>query len=62
MGSLIGQRFCCDFKGNTMSIAKRALLIQRTLGTRYAAGYLRNRKVSLSLARKVLTGKMGALQ
>lgn len=45
-----------------MSIVKRALLIQRTLGTRYAAGYLRNRKVSLSLARKVLTGKMGALQ
>lgn len=45
-----------------MSIAKRALLIQRTLGTRFAAGYLRNRKVSCNLARKVLTGKMGALQ
>ena len=44
-----------------MSIAKRALLIQRTLGTRYAAGYLRNHKISLKLARKVLTGKMGEI-
>ena len=44
-----------------MSIAKRALLIQRTLGTRFAVGYLRNRKISLKLARQVLTGKMGEI-
>lgn len=37
-----------------MSIAKRALLIQRTLGTRFAAGYLRNRKISLETALAVL--------
>ena len=42
-----------------MTIAKRALLIQRTLGTRFAAGYMRNRKISLKLARQVLLGKMG---
>lgn len=45
-----------------MPIAKRALLIQRILGTRFAAGYLRNRKVSLDLARQVLLGKMGEIQ
>lgn len=32
--------------------------IQRTLGTRRAAGYLRNRGVSLSLALRVLCGVM----
>ena len=44
-----------------MSIAKRALLIQRTLGTRFAAGYMRNRKISLKLAWHVLLGKMGEI-
>lgn len=37
-----------------MNIVKRALHVQRTLGTRFAAGYLRNRKVSLQLALQVL--------
>jgi hypothetical protein len=40
-----------------MSTVRRALLIQRTLGTRFAAGYLRNRKVSLGLALRVLVRK-----
>ena len=34
---------------------KRALFIKRTLGTRIAAGYLRNRKVSIELALFILT-------
>lgn len=33
-----------------MSLYKRAKQIQRTLGTRSAAGYLRNRNVSFSIA------------
>ena len=41
-----------------MNIVQRALHIQKTLGTRFAAGYLRNRKVSLGLALQVLGGKL----
>lgn len=37
--------------------AARALEIQRTLGTRRAAGYLRNRDVSLEEALQVLVGR-----
>lgn len=37
-----------------MSIVKRALHTQRTLGTRFAAGYLRNQKISLKTALQVL--------
>ena len=45
-------------KGKTMNIVQRALHIQKTLGTRFAAGFLRNRKVSLHLAIQVLGGKL----
>ena len=41
-----------------MNIVQRALHIQKTLGTRFAAGFLRNRKVSLHLAIQVLGGKL----
>lgn len=34
----------------------KALQLQRTLGTRVAAGYLRNRGVSLEAARFILLG------
>ena len=37
------------------SVHARALMIQRTLGTRRAAGYLRNQGVTLRLAFHVLT-------
>lgn len=40
-----------------MSIKTRALHITRTLGTRPAAGYLRNQGVSLRLALFVLVGQ-----
>lgn len=36
------------------SIHARALMIQRTLGTRRAAGYLRNQGVTMRLALHVL--------
>lgn len=39
--------------------AYRALILKNTLGTRCAAGFLRNRNVSLEEALFILTGKGG---
>lgn len=38
-------------------LVPRARSIQRTLGTRRAAGYLRNRNVSLDDALRILVGR-----
>jgi len=39
-------------------IVRKAKQMQRTLGIRYAAGYLRNREVSFEQAHLVLLGTM----
>jgi hypothetical protein len=38
------------------TLERRALLIKKTLGTRAAAGYLRNRKVPVAFAVRLLAG------
>lgn len=40
-----------------LCLAPRAINIQRTLGTRRAAGYLRNRGVTLDDALAILVGR-----
>lgn len=38
------------------TLERRALLIQKTIGTRAAAGYLRNRNVPVAFALRLLAG------
>jgi hypothetical protein len=40
-----------------LKIVRRAHAIQRTLGTRSAAGYLRNQRVDIAEALFILTGQ-----
>lgn len=43
---------------NTFKHANRALILKRTLGTRCAAGFLRNREVPLEEALFLLVGRV----
>lgn len=45
---------------HALQLGRRALSLKRNLGTRCAAGYLRNRDVTLDEALFILLGRIGS--